>query len=1662
MMNRIQKTIKICCYAIAFYMLVAISFTRAFAQPVHETVVGTVNQDGAWGNSMRLCSNGDFLMSGYHNWHFHICRTDPAGNVILDRAINFSPSANPTTGLWEESYDAFEDQNGNLLTIGMTPDGPHGLHDMIVASVNPAGVLNYAQAYGTNMEDKGRFFIPDGNNMLIGGETTQGDGDVYLAQVNTASGAINWSRRYDILQADDAWDGVLVNGSYVVCGTAHQGTGDFFLMQIAPGTGNVGWCRTYAMPGNADDHTTAVTPLANGGFAMCGTSGNDMLIITTDAAGNLNWARTYSNIYGYPGFERMDIMEDVHGNLVAVAATGAHAQSNGDDGIVVKTDAAGNLLWANVYSNPFSTSTWGTGFTGIAELNDCGYALTGWYLAQFSASYDHAVIKMDIDGHTGSELPAVPVVTDVTANITVTTHTPAAPNYGGIQDVTAQTTSTATNYGRSVLVNGTVQATLPISIGNDTSYCAPGSATFDAGCPGASYNWSTGATTQQVTVTNSGTYSVVVQAAGCFGYDTAVVTATLPTVTNGNVSICAGATTVIHGQTVSTPGLYTDTILGSNGCDSISNITLTVIPVQNTSGTVTICQGQSAVIHGNAQTTAGMYTQTFTGANGCDSISAITLVVNPTQSTTGTATICAGQSINIHGVSQNTPGTYTQTFTGANGCDSTSSITLSLTPAITTNGNVAICQGGSALVHGNSVNIAGTYVDTLTSAGGCDSISTITVTVTPALTHTVNVSICQGQSYFAGGASQTTSGNYVDTLTSSGGCDSILTTALNVTPAITTAGNVAICQGGSANVHGNTVTAPGTYVDTLTSSGGCDSISTITVTLTPVITNTVNVNICQGQSYFAGGANQTTSGNYVDTLTSSGGCDSILTTTLNVAPAITTTGNVAICQGGSATVHGNVVTTPGNYVDTLTSAGGCDSISTITVTITPAITNTVNVNICQGQSYFAGGANQTASGNYVDTLTSSGGCDSILTTALNVAPAITTTGNVAICQGGSATVHGNVVTTPGNYIDTLTSTGGCDSISTITVTITPAITNTINVNICQGQSYFAGGANQTTSGNYVDTLTSSGGCDSILTTTLNVAPAITTTGNVAICQGGSATVHGNIVTIPGNYVDTLTSAGGCDSISTITVTITPAITNTVNVNICQGQSYFAGGANQTTSGNYVDTLTSAGGCDSILTTALNITPAINTTGTVSICQGGSATVHGNVVTVPGNYVDTLASVAGCDSISTITVTVNPVVTDSSVVTICQGANITIHGLPQSAPGFYTDTFQTAQSCDSVSTVQLIVNPTIFNTVATSICQGDSLFLGGVWQTSAGSYFDSLQTAGGCDSVINTIVTVNPVVTGNAQVSICAGDSILLGGAYQNAQGIYVDTLQTAAGCDSIVNTTLILIQPTMGTTTASICLGDSILLGGSYRGNAGTYVDTLFGAAATGCDSLLFTSLSIITPSTGVDTVYICSDDVINIGGQPVSDAGTYPNVITGGAASGCDSIVSVTVIVLPDRVLNASASDTIICYGEVISLSVTGGDKYVWDHGENGSKVFAQPDVTTTYEVMDTTVCGDPSAYVTVEVLEQVVFYVPNIFSPNGDGNNDQFLIRQKGVEEFHLMIYSRWGEKVFETEDPLQGWDGTFKGKTLNTGVFVYKVEAKTRCADKIDQKGEIAITR
>ncbi|WP_205514705.1 hypothetical protein, partial [Longitalea arenae] len=1039
-------------------------------------------------------------------------------------------------------------------------------------------------------------------------------------------------------------------------------------------------------------------------------------------------------------------------------------------------------------------------------------------------------------------------------------------------------------------------------------------------------------TTNEITITwnTVGQFLITVQelsADGCLGEIQSGIVYVYPhQATNEEITICETQLPYIwNGKTLTEAGTTTVTLQTVYGCDSVVTLTLNVIATATGSASATVCANQLPYLwNGNTYNEAGVYKDTLTSAAGCDSIVTLTLNVNPVVTGSQTATVCENElPYNWNGNTYNIAGTYKDTLTSAAGCDSIVTLTLNVNPVVIGTESATVCANQLPFIwNGNTYNTAGTYKDTLTSAAGCDSIVTLTLNVNPVVTGSETATICANQlPYTWNGNTYNTAGIYKDTLTNAAGCDSIVTLTLNVNPAVTGEQTATICANQLPYTwNGNTYNTAGTYKDTLTNAAGCDSIVTLTLNVNPAVTGEQTATICANQlPYIWNGNTYNAAGTYKDTLTNAAGCDSIVTLTLNVNPEVTGTQTTTICANQLPySWNGNNYNAAGSYKDTLTNAAGCDSIVTLTLNVNPEVTGTQTATICANQlPYSWNGNTYNAAGTYNDTLVSAAGCDSIITLTLNVNPEVTGTQTATICANQLPySWNGNTYDAAGIYKDTLTNAAGCDSIITLTLNVNSEVTGTQTATICANQlPYSWNGNTYNEAGTYKDTLISAAGCDSIVTLTLTVKPNVSSEQTVDICGNQLPySWNGNTYNTAGTYKDTLISAAGCDSIATLTLTVKPNVTGAETIDICDNQLPYTWNGNiYNAAGTYKDTLISAAGCDSIITLTLTVKPNVTSAETVEICENQLPySWNRNTYNEAGTYKDTLISAAGCDSIVTLTLTIKPNVTGAETVEIC-GNQLPYpwNGNIYNTPGTYKDTLISAAGCDSIVTLILTIKPNVTGAETVEICNNQLPYSwnGNIYNT-AGTYKDTLISAAGCDSIVTLTLTVKPNVTGAETIEICGNQlPYSWNGNIYNAAGTYKDTLISAAGCDSIVTLTLTIKPNVTGAETVEICNNQ---LPYSWNGNiyntAGTYKVTLISAA--GCDSIVTLTLTVKPNVNSEQTVDICDNQLpYTWNGNIYNAAGTYKDTLI--SAAGCDSVVTLTLTVKP----NVSSEQTVdIC----------------------------------------------------------------------------------------------------------------------------------------------------
>src|SRR5690606_15574071 len=171
-------------------------------------------------------------------------------------------------------------------------------------------------------------------------------------------------------------------------------------------------------------------------------------------------------------------------------------------------------------------------------------------------------------------------------------------------------------------------------------------------------------------------------------------------------------------------------------------------------------------------------------------------------------------------------------------------------------------------------------------------------------------------------------------------------------------------------------------------------------------------------------------------------------------------------------------------------------------------------------------------------------------------------------------------------------------------------------------------------------------------------------------------------------------------------------------------------------------------------------------------EGESVSLGGNVYTTAGNYSETLTTATGCDSLVNLDLTVNPAFAVNLVETICEGESVSVGGNVYNTTGNYSEILTTTTGCDSIVNLELTVNPTFAVNLVETLCEGESVSVGGNVYTTTGNYSEILTTTSGCDSIVNLELNVNPTFAVNLVETICEGESVSIGGNVYNTTGNY--------------------------------------------------------------------------------------------------------------------------------------------------------------------------------------------------------------------------------------------------------------------------------------------------
>ncbi len=414
--------------------------------------------------------------------------------------------------------------------------------------------------------------------------------------------------------------------------------------------------------------------------------------------------------------------------------------------------------------------------------------------------------------------------------------------------------------------------------------------------------------------------------------------------------------------------------------------------------------------------------------------------------------------------------------------------------------------------------------------------------------------------------------------------------------------------------------------------------------------------------------------------------------------------------------------------------------------------------------------------------------------------------------------------------------------------------------------------------------------------------------------------------------------------------------------------------------------------------------------------------------------DSATSSTGCDSITFHEIVVYPSFIDSTSNTSCgpttwQGQNLLTSGM-------YHDSLTSVNGCDSVLFMAFNRLYTSGDTVTLSGC--DSLIYQSHTFTSSGQTWDSLTAVNGCDSLVLFDVSIVSSYQLTQQISDCQSYSI--NGNTYTTSGTFIDSLLSAAGCDSIVTTLLTIHGSTVDSTWVTAC--DQYIFHGSILTSTAVYSQML--QSVNGCDSNQVLSLTINNSDSTWQTLSGCY--MVSYQGIDHFSSTNFSLWLTN--ARGCDSTHHVIIDVMPGPQL-LPFSPVELCLSDPIhTLSGASplGGSYFGPFVVNGQ--FHTPSAAIGshaigYVYTSSSGCVD-TVFSWVDVIGycEPQVYVPNAFTPNGDVVNDFFKVYAQGVDSFHVTIYSRWGNVLYESDSPGFRWDGRSNGQMMPIGAYTYRI--------------------
>jgi len=971
-------------------------------------------------------------------------------------------------------------------------------------------------------------------------------------------------------------------------------------------------------------------------------------------------------------------------------------------------------------------------------------------------------------------------------------------------------------------------------------------------------------------------------------------------------------------------GLYNDTLVTAHGCDSIRVLQLIVYPRYYKDTTIHIrdvdtpyvwkhVNAAGVVFKNDSLYASGRYGFRYASQYACDSIDSLTLVLHNTYLFKDTITICERETPytwqNRNDITES--GDYIYNPRTHDHYDSIYMVSITVIPTRRKIIHEDICADRLPFIfHGTPLNKGGIFRDTIASELGCDSIVELHLTVHDPYYHYERKDIYEGQTYMFFGKPCTESGTYTHEAHTPAGCDSISELLLVVHPLVDTVATVCSYDLPFAWVnHWNGRTTllhrAGLYHDDTTYVNGVRTFWSIQLNVEEPKYDTIRYAMCEGATYLFKGNTYDKSGVYQDTLTAANGCDSIVTLILTVNKPYYNVRTEHVLQGQSVEFFGDLYSTTDTYYHYAVTPKGCDSTSVLQLTVYPLVDTVVTR--CANDLPFVwknrwSGKEEKyyAAGTYRNDTTINGEKQYYGVRLLVTQPSDTTIYR-EICEGSYYNFGGIQRSEFGEYRDTLINSKGCDSIVILHLNVLKTYHNTVYHAIYEGDSVEFMGAYYKEAGAYPLRYTSSYGCDSIIELQLTVKRLYDD--SVSVCTNELPLVwRSRQIFESGIYRDTV-FVDGKEVVTGLKVTVLPVIraTEPMVATICEGDRYKFGDAVLTEQGVYYDTLTAASGCDSIVMLSLQVVPLKYQTEYRRIFEGDSVFFNGEWLKESGVYEKRETNANNCTDTYQLILTVLKTYNIDTAAVVCKNELPFIwRGYEYNATGEYSLPISWTDSSRVVKTLHLTVNETFYGERNLVLCSGDTIEYNGRKVFASESFYDTIPSMVGCDSIIKYVVSVHPTYDRIFEKHISDkqkyGFHVEEGRDSLSSSGIYEWTGTTVNGCDSMEHLILTVHPSFFQSDTVDICQSDTNNYPYKWRNfeitQSGVYSDSLL--TSYGFDSV-YRRVVNIHPSYMINEQYeIGVGEVLKIHGRDISKPAIYYDTLR--TIHGCDSIFHIVI----------------------------------------------------------------------------------------------------------------------------------------------------------------------